>query len=342
MSGGHRIHWMDAYRGIAVTLVMLGHAEFLAQHVGTKFYVEPLHTVWQILQPYRMPLLFVLSGLLLHRSIKKPLKPYLVGKVRHIAWPYVVWSIILVLALNNWERVATAAYWYRGPTHLWFLRELFIIFVLALFMRRVSPWILTGLCVLGVTLLDPKSQMLGFTMFWAAYAFFGAGIQPALKRIQELGIWFPLLCASSAVVITATTLAAGMPMNYTNPARFTLPIPGNPISMLFPLPGILALFWLGPRIPRLRLFEFIGRRSIVMYCAHTPLIYIAARAVAIQPMADAVAWLIIVVITTAVSLLLTWQYKRVKWLFEMPRISDFKRKRPESSQPSESMPPAAS
>ena len=71
-----RMQWMDLLRGLAVLLVVVLHA---ASHGGAE--VEGWTLVNRHLTPFRMPLLMFLSGMLLHRSLAKPLPVYLWGKV---------------------------------------------------------------------------------------------------------------------------------------------------------------------------------------------------------------------------------------------------------------------
>lgn len=79
-------------------LVVLFHAGTGVAYFGD-FYPRGIDVFNQVVEPYRMPALMFLSGMLLHRSLSKSASLYFGGKARKIAWPYVLWSLIgLMLA----------------------------------------------------------------------------------------------------------------------------------------------------------------------------------------------------------------------------------------------------
>lgn len=89
---------LDAIRGTAVMLVVLYHAIIALDLIGTK---APM---WLVLfndavSPFRIPTLVLLSGLLLPRSLRKPAGEYVRGKIRGLAWPYLVWTVIVAAFL---------------------------------------------------------------------------------------------------------------------------------------------------------------------------------------------------------------------------------------------------
>ena len=79
-ASGGRIQWMDVLRGIAVLLVVVLHGADIPYLNGNG--VEEWAQVNRYLEPFRMPLLMFLSGILLPRSLAKPLRLYAWGRVR--------------------------------------------------------------------------------------------------------------------------------------------------------------------------------------------------------------------------------------------------------------------
>ena len=66
-----RLGWMDFARGLCILLVILMHATGTVEAAG----LEPpagLTLFNQALEPFRMPLLMFLSGMLLSKSLDKP------------------------------------------------------------------------------------------------------------------------------------------------------------------------------------------------------------------------------------------------------------------------------
>lgn len=111
--------WMDRLRGIAVLLVIAWHAFSIPTFFGVAMPATVL-IANDALSTYRIPALLVLSGLLLRRSLAKPLPTYYLGKVRHIAWPFLVWSLIYWLANPGGVDGLSADYW-LGGSYLWYL-----------------------------------------------------------------------------------------------------------------------------------------------------------------------------------------------------------------------------
>jgi uncharacterized membrane protein YcfT len=130
--------WMDTLRGGAVVAVVVLHSQLTTSAV-TGASLEPLRSANEVLALVRMPLLMVLSGVLLSRSLAKGLRRHYVGKVRAILWPYAVWitfdltHVMVDCALAGrplpWHMLAEV--FYDPPGYLWFLAYLFVFHVLA-------------------------------------------------------------------------------------------------------------------------------------------------------------------------------------------------------------------
>jgi uncharacterized membrane protein YcfT len=133
-----RMDWMDTLRGGAVVGVVVMHAELNVVAITG----EPLplvHAFNSALGDVRMPLLVMLSGVLLPRSLAKGFRGHLRGKVRHILWPYAVWATFDVThALVDaavtgrpmpWQLIGQL--FYDPHTYLWFLAFLFCFHLLA-------------------------------------------------------------------------------------------------------------------------------------------------------------------------------------------------------------------
>ncbi|GAA1533613.1 hypothetical protein GCM10009788_40710 [Nocardioides humi] len=124
---------MDGLRGVTVVAVVLLHAELTAGPLPW------LAAVNQALEPYRMPLLMTLSGMLLARSLSRGARRHLTGKVRAILWPYAVWTLLDVAhlaadALAAGEPLPPGLLRrlvYDPTSYLWFLAFLFCYHVLA-------------------------------------------------------------------------------------------------------------------------------------------------------------------------------------------------------------------
>ena len=138
-AGVSRLLWMDRTRGLAVLAVVVMHAELeLVSATGQTW--PWLTGVNQALGPVRMPFLVALSGALLPRALLKSARLYVVGKLRTLAWPYLVWGVAdvaywLVRVVRDGGEVDWSTFTdllHDPHTYLWFLAYLFCFYVLAL------------------------------------------------------------------------------------------------------------------------------------------------------------------------------------------------------------------
>lgn len=133
-----RMEWMDTLRGGAVVAVLVLHVQLITSAVSGDPLL-PLARIDERLADVRMPLLMLLSGVLLPRSLAKGLRTHVVGKVRAILWPYAVWMVVDLThvfadaAVTGravpWEMAGEAVH--DPPGYLWFLAWLFAFHVLA-------------------------------------------------------------------------------------------------------------------------------------------------------------------------------------------------------------------
>jgi uncharacterized membrane protein YcfT len=133
-----RMEWMDTLRGAAVVAVVVLHVQLTTSAISGDPLL-PLARLDEQLAAVRMPLLMLLSGALLPRSLAKGLRSHVEGKVRAILWPYAVWMLVdlthvfadaaVVGRPVPWEMAGDALH--DPPGYLWFLAWLFAFHVLA-------------------------------------------------------------------------------------------------------------------------------------------------------------------------------------------------------------------
>lgn len=305
---GKRAHWMDALRGLAVLAVMLTHVGTMPRGMDAPYTSLILTTFVQILHTARMPLLIFLSGVLLSRSVSKPLTQYFRGKAEKILWPFLVWMVLLALSLGTPEQLASWDYWKGGAWHLWFLWVLMACYLVGPVTRWVPPW-LVAVALFGLLLAaEGQSRDILRVLHWGVFFFLGASAGRHLHRITRLH-WS---LAAIAAVWTAAAIAAHMEgtLRVSEKSPWGLPAAWG---------GILLAVWVGPRLPRLGFLEFCGRRSIVLYVAHMPALILAVSVFRDLAAARPVDFFLAVsAVTFGVPLLLAAAYRRTRWLFESP------------------------
>ncbi|MCM2130854.1 acyltransferase family protein [Larsenimonas rhizosphaerae] len=152
-----RMDWIDAAKGVCIVLVVLYHAVYFMMDAST-FNQTLAHKVWYnlviALKPLRMPLFFLISGLLAHSAIvKRSWGDSIRPRLYLMLWLYVLWYLArtvtawLLAHYANTAAVPNAGELPAGPGELlstilngtngvWYLYALAIYFVAFKLMRR--------------------------------------------------------------------------------------------------------------------------------------------------------------------------------------------------------------
>lgn len=317
-----RHQWMDFTRGIAILMVILHHAEGqIRGNLGE--YPGVLVVLNDIAAPYRMPLLMMLSGFLLSKSLKKPKLEYVRGKLSRIGWPYVVWSVILIGLLTatgnipNGDRPLTAfmRIFYDPPTYLWYLAYLLVFYGIALVakpMGKNRSWAIVP-AILGAAWVDDGN----WSRMLFLFAFFLLGdLVAAHWREFERAIHHPavMVAAWALVVIASVASALGTTVNYQ-------PIWALNISASFV--ALIPLAMVAVRIRASRVVMLIGKESIIYYCTHFVFLMIGYKALEMVGIDNAA---VLAAILVPVTILFGWAlmcfHKRwfVSALFAWPTL----------------------
>lgn len=309
-----RMHWMDSLRGVAVSLVVLHHAINVPRvlGIGDGLPNEGWDGFVAFFSSFRMPLLLVMSGLLLGGGRRKPLLAYAGGKARKVLWPYVLWVCITVLLLGDPGSLGRPLTWLSGPFHMWFLAVLLGVYVAGWFTRWVPAWLMAAGMVLLLVVADPSTNWIRRLLFYGAFFMVGVALHRVLRQLLRL----PGLVVGVLAVVALAVSSANM-------LDLWLPRLGHEDvwTWLVPWPGILAAMWLWRRLPRLRALEWMGRKSIVLYCVHFPAQGLSAFL--FRDLAESSQWLFLfiqVVVGLGVPALFLWGYRYTKVLFELPPL----------------------
>lgn len=302
-----RHFWMDSLRGAAVALVVIFHAFGVPAVFGTP-QPEWLGNVFDLLAPYRMPTLLILSGMLLGRSLSKPLPAYTAGKVRSVLWPLLLWTVITLAVAADWKSFSNPWTWIGGAYHLWFLVVLLACYGLGVVCRGVPAWIIPLVMLVCLELGDFSTNVVNRVLWYGAFFFAGAALVRCAAWIQSRGKWLPAIGGVAGAAWSVTFVFADLTPELTV-AQF-----------LAPWPGLLGIIWAAPRLPRSGWLEWMGRQSIVLYCAHFPAMILATRLGQAAGASTPAVYALTLLLGFGLPLLLMRFRAQTDLLFVLPRL----------------------
>lgn len=291
---------MDTARGVAVLLVVFGHAVFTS--------AESPHTLTLVVdffRPFRIPTLLVLSGLLLSRSLRQPPKAYLNGKWRGVLWPFIVWNLIVWVMLLDRPPLWDATYWLQ-PGHLWYLQFLCGYYVIGLLLRRAPAAVTVALLALCWFLVRGHADAAEFFRYGI---FFFVGHWVASRRaLIAPRSWRLLVPAALGAGLFATLHTMGT-VDYR-----------HPLSMVASLAGVAAIIGLSALVDRTmqpRFLRWVGRNSLIFYVTHFPAVVVLVHLQQLLwPAGGAWHWVANLAAGIGASALATWMQRY--WFATLP------------------------
>lgn len=298
---------MDVVRGAAVLLIIVFHATELMEGYGGLVPPPWLTDVNVVITPLRIPLLVLLSGMLLGASMRKGWRRYFSGKARNVAWPYVVW--LVVWGAVSWPVYSVVGF-ALGGSYLWFLLYLLSFYVAAWVVRPVP----VELVVLGAVVASGLAHGGPMDAERWPYLFAVFMVGHLLTRRTTVRTW--VLGSPWALVLAGMLLLAhfGLSLDYGYGLG----------SSLFMLAGAILALRLARRTGSaraLRPLRFVGRRSLVFYVSHYPVMAaVALGATAMGVSSVQLVLLILLASALSTATALAWFAHRapVSWLFSAP------------------------
>lgn len=265
--------WIDALRGWAIIFVVLFHLHLVFERELASFaFSRGFATFIQAVGPFRMEILYFLSGMLAVRSMRKGWKRYVSGKIDAILWPYMVWTVVMLLADNPRlaQNLVPALY---GFSHLsWFLAFLFLYYLIAYATRNKGWWLVAGVSYgLSILLFVTGSPLdRGFVNLWDVpyyFLYFVAGCRfvqspEAVALFHQDRVILAGWLAGIAVIAVAVVISP--------PNTF----PGYLPVVLASLP---FWFWMASARPLQAPLAYVGRNAIYFFVLHYPIIILGKR-----------------------------------------------------------------
>jgi fucose 4-O-acetylase-like acetyltransferase len=253
---------MDLLRGSGILLVMLLHSTTILDRFDI-VRAEWVREMNDSFAPFRIPLLVFLSGLLLSASIAKPTEVYFSGKIRNIAYPYIIWTFIYAALIGIEHSWYNPKFWI-GPTYLWYLFFLLFYYVCAFLLRDVRPLIVCAVALIGSVLAPDDSKYGERLLYLMSFFFLGHFVAtwPGWNRVLE-NRWLLLL---SPMVLLFGAMSA-----FYGPYRY------GAEYFVFTFACIVVLCVVARNIAETagaRPLVYMGQNGIVFYVTHYPVIYL--------------------------------------------------------------------
>lgn len=165
---GKRDHYIDNLRSISILLLFPVHTFMIWNNFGSGFYVwleenKIYSTLIVLINPWFMPLLFLLAGISARLSLeKRTTKEFVIQRINKLLIPFIAGMVFLVPIqtlyarkffynysggfIENWRYFFTHFTDLSGydgaftPGHLWFILYLFIISIVSLIIFRYFPY----------------------------------------------------------------------------------------------------------------------------------------------------------------------------------------------------------
>lgn len=281
---------VDIVKGIAIILVVLGHAVrgALEEHYYSG---ETLKFIDWMIYSFHMPVFFYLGGYFTHVSLSRHSGVrFIRDRCTGILWPYILWSLMYFIVsqfminftkINNPVDLESLLSIWWSPIHvLWFLYAFLILQILALVGAR-APALALGVAVVA-DLAVSATHLQGHEEVYIAVVrhapfffigyFFSARSRPVFPRISRL-----------QVIFLTSLFLVGVVYGYNlhfDPAvqAATLPLGLLGISMIAGLSAIIA----EKKSVLPNAFEALGRASMAIYLLHILVLAVVPRALRIM------------------------------------------------------------
>lgn len=276
-----RVAWLDIARGMMVVFVVLFHYRIWVS--ATLEIPEPLWgPVARDLTPFRMPVLFAISGLLAASAIKSGWTRKTARRVASSFYLYLVWLLVYFgisfLIPENYPHAFTdwqSLLWQliAPQTPLWFILFLGIFVALFATLRKLPPIaLLVGTLCLSVIFDSLESGQFGYILRGMSYIYcFAVGflLREIILRFANGHVLIKF--AASATTLSLIAMSPGRTVNHERPFHWLVMNAAEPLAAI----GVaVTASVVISRIPFVgRALEAVGKRTLEIYVLHLPILW---------------------------------------------------------------------
>lgn len=333
-----RIEWMDLVKGSTVLIVVLFHSVNQMESITKDDNVSAVwFTSMNVLEPMRMPLFFMVSGMLAAGAIARPWRMSR-RRTYGMTYLYLLWSAIfftvVAFYVNSGWLAAITQFPGRllvGSSGYWYLYALLLYFIVAKLLRRHPAWIIVALAVI-LNLLRPSvaqwnrdfmididgGSMMTSIVTNLVFFLIGAYYKELLTQITRWASWLwvgALLIPVVAYGIWRSAYPSTWEQTYF------------PISLIWIVAGVMAAYllvqWEAPR----KFGIFFGARTLPIFVVQFPLLMCLSSYLhnndpefMHHPIVQLVFPIVMTSLLVAAALLLYWVTRNNlgRYLFEAP------------------------
>lgn len=288
-SAAPRIIWLDSARGAAVVAVVLLHVSighfYMLDH-SSRYTVPVWDRVNQVISVVRMPLLFVVSGMLAAGKIRrgfahgKSLLTVATNYYLYLVWLLVYGALMLIagdrpVPFRFWSFQHYAMQVVVPETHLWFVFSLAVYVLVLTALRRVPGAIVIAAATLlhlwAATTFTIESPLWTRGLQYAVFFVIGVHARGALLWVARQHWLTILTCGAAVWLYLQVTLRTIMSLEVADLRSASL------LGLLY-LVATLAAVGLAGLLARVPLYRamgsWVGRRTLGIYVMHIPVIVV--------------------------------------------------------------------
>lgn len=287
--GGSRLLWADCAKGLSIVAVCYMHVV-----TGTPGSSD---STWQwfntFMDPIRMPLFFLISGLFAHRVISRTLGDLWYRRLWFLLVPYLVFTPVqaaIRIAMTEevtWRSLGRAIL--VGDPGIWFLYALMVFNIMACLLRRVPPLVAVVLSVvpsvcISLAGLAQYNEVTHLTSYLPAF-FLGLHFREVFFRLSAaakdwrviVGGILAYCLGEWGLELLSNYLSAG---EWTTTATATMNL-AMMVRIISAVPlGILLATWIS-WIPGVStVFAGIGRHTLPIYVSHHAALHFSNKFIA--------------------------------------------------------------
>lgn len=143
-----RVEWIDATRGLAILLVVFGHAAGGLIDASGPVTLPALRYLFVAIYTFHMPLFFFMSGLFVEQRLASGIRSFIGRLIPTIVYPYFLWSIVqfsVIFAMGSLVNHPATNFWgtvlalpWKPVSQFWFLHALFLIHLLGIVALQIG------------------------------------------------------------------------------------------------------------------------------------------------------------------------------------------------------------